>query len=779
MMADKELQEKSAFFSEQELLDISDDEHGFPDENMLRAERALADTQAMPPPTMPKLVRQRSSFLGPTPKERQAKFEEHATKQRLKTRPEGSNLTRSATAPEANVSKSFPSARKRSNGSSSPQRQNPRSGLRHSTSLPDLVAAAQTEDVEIPFYKRMGVIPRELKNGKNVKPAENIRLEPEPKQLLKGKIVYFFPNDDISLARRHRIHKIIQLGAAWVNRWRNDITHIMVDDANYSYTQVLRHLNKAGLPRKVTLVKFDPYIPQCIQLGLLLEATAGRFLLKGAPRPTSFSAALKASSSPASQSSLQVKPSRRELAAKGSPRTDSVPDQDGWLPSGDPGEPPSSPFSDIVKDSFIQPSSDPVDSYNDELTRAIEQTKAISHLPIDEEDTDAASTAADTAAEDSSSDNESQEAPKPARKQTSFGFSPSSRGKTKGFDNYNFQCMNPGANNNSQNPNARTIEVLDQMCKYYDQMQDQWRTLAYRKGIATLRKQDTKISTKEEALALPFIGSRLAEKIEEIVLTNRLRKLDNTRDDPLDQVLRLFLGVYGAGLSQANKWIQAGYRSLEDLVTKARLTESQKIGIQHYDDFAARIPRAEVEQHGNFVRGTLNRIDKGFQVTVMGSYRRGAKDSGDIDLIITKSATSLAVMRNIVFEQLVPMLFSLNFFKVALATSHRTNDGTKWHGASCLPGSKVWRRLDLLLVPEEEMGAALLYFTGNDIFNRSMRLLASKKGMRLNQRGLYRDVVRGRNREKLNEGTLVEGRDEKKIFEILGVPWRKPTERIC
>ena len=49
----------------------------------------------------------------------------------------------------------------------------------------------------------------------------------------------------------------------------------------------------------------------------------------------------------------------------------------------------------------------------------------------------------------------------------------------------------------------------------------------------------------------------------------------------------------------------------------------------------------------------------------------------------------------------------------------------------------------------------------------------------MNQKGLYKDVVRGRNREKLNEGTLVEGRSEKKIFEILGVPWRPPTERIC
>ena len=90
-----------------------------------------------------------------------------------------------------------------------------------------------------------------------------------------------------------------------------------------------------------------------------------------------------------------------------------------------------------------------------------------------------------------------------------------------------------------------------------------------------------------------------------------------------------------------------------------------------------------------------------------------------------------------------------------------------------------WRRIDLLLVPSDEMGAALIYFTGDDIFNRSLRLLASTQGMRLNQRGLYKDVIRGKGREKLSEGTLVEGKDEKKIFEILGVPWRPPEHRVC
>lgn len=84
----------------------------------------------------------------------------------------------------------------------------------------------------------------------------------------------------------------------------------------------------------------------------------------------------------------------------------------------------------------------------------------------------------------------------------------------------------------------------------------------------------------------------------------------------------------------------------------------------------------------------------------------------------------------------------------------------------------------MMLVPWAELGAAMITYTGNDIFNRSLRLLASTKGMRLNQRGLYRDAIRDKGREKLTEGTLLEGRDEKRIFEILGVPWRPPEHRV-
>ncbi|KAH8731041.1 hypothetical protein GQ44DRAFT_746407 [Phaeosphaeriaceae sp. PMI808] len=765
-MSGSGLSAKEAYFEEQALLDISDDEQELARAGFDVVGCALAGSKAMPPPT---LRRERSSFLGPTPKERQAEFEAHATKHRVGTRHFDEKLARSPTAPEGDATRSFPTLISQNGQSSSAESAG---RLKRVSSLPNMTRLDQS-----PFYKQVGDIPRELRHGKNVKLAENIKLEPEHKQILKGKVVYFYPNDDVSMPRRMRIHKVIQLGAAWVKRWRDDITHILLDDASHTYSQLLRHLNQAGF--------------SCIEFGKLLDHTAIRFAIKGAPRGIQSNPATSLLQSPKrSQNSLNVKPSRRRIQSQEAQNTDSPIIKESLVPGSLTLEAPLSSSDDaIVIDSFIMPSSGPVGrrdepteiatNFDDALTQAIKETIALAHLPLDEDDDADSPPPTPMGDEEEGTDEEVAETAPKAGKMFKLVSKPSAI-RDKSLNMNTFQCMNSGSGYSQQNPNARTIQVLSDMCKYYDQMQDHWRTLAYRKGITTLKKQTVKITTARQAAALPFIGQRLANKIEEIVVTDRLQKLDNTRDDPLDSVLRLFLGIYGAGLIQANKWIQCGHRTLSDLKTKAKLTNNHKIGIDHYEDFNSRISRPEVEAHGAIVRKALRGINKNFDAIVMGSYRRGAMDSGDIDIIITCPGASLTTLYTVVFDTLISQLFDTGFLKASLTTSHSYDmSSTKWHGASCLPGSIIWRRMDLLLVPDDEMGAALLYFTGNDIFNRSMRLLARKKNMGLNQRGLYKDVKRGSRGEKLSEGILVEGRSEKKIFEVLGVPWREPHERIC
>ncbi len=58
--------------------------------------------------------------------------------------------------------------------------------------------------------------------------------------------------------------------------------------------------------------------------------------------------------------------------------------------------------------------------------------------------------------------------------------------------------------------------------------------------------------------------------------------------------MALFAGVWGAGTETTKQWFAQGFRTLDDLRTRARLTRTQQIGLKYYNDFNTRIPREEV-----------------------------------------------------------------------------------------------------------------------------------------------------------------------------------------
>lgn len=437
-------------------------------------------------------------------------------------------------------------------------------------------------------------------------------------------------------------------------------------------------------------------------------------------------------------------------------------------------------------------------SFGEELDELIKESKSTAHLPLDSDDDEndeerpSSSEGIEYDSDEYGSEGEREHKAATVRKLLVKKKKQQQNNRktdltpTGSFDQSNFSCMLGGSGENIEgNPNRKTIEILLEMAAVYNRLKflnDDWRELAYKRAAGILKKQNMKICTYEEAILLPFVGNRLATKIEEIARTNRLRRLEYALEEPDDHLLQLFSGVYNVGPSRAHEWVRAGYKSLEEVIQHVKLTKSQEIGIAHYDDFKTRIPREEVTALGKIVTDVAVEIDDSIEIIISGSYRRGVVSSGDIDCMITRAGTNSTSQLKRFLYKLVTKLTDAGFLVAALAVpNNETDDGSKWHGACVLPSSekKIWRRIDFLLVPTTEFGAALIYFTGDEIFNRSLRLLASKKGMRLNQRGLYKDVMRGKNRVKLTEGVLMEGADEKRIFEILGVPWREPHDRIC
>ncbi|EED24091.1 DNA polymerase POL4, putative [Talaromyces stipitatus ATCC 10500] len=579
--------------------------------------------------------------------------------------------------------------------------------------------------------------------------APSAHVVPESEQIFKNLKFFFVPNNDISPARRLRIQRSQDYGAAWAQTWSTDITHVIVDKG-LDYKEVLKVLTPEQLFADIAIVNQD-YVSDCLVFKSILLVTQARFRVDGTPKTSGTDKPAHAMASIKPTGSLQEKQPQRHGRRSVTPSRSEDTRIDQMTPVA------------IQQEADAASSSQSDQRKPDALDKLILKVKAAGDLPLDEADDEAA---LDVTIECGSEAESSQKATA----------NPDSKVPTW---QKNFACMEKHDGNGlNNNPNARTIDILQKMAVYYERTADNWRTTAYRKAIAALRKQKSKICTKAEALAIPGIGQRLADKIEEIVSTDHLRRLDNINATPEDRALQLFLGVYGAGFAQASKWVAKGYRSLEDLENKAELTANQKIGVERYNDFKQRIPRAEVALHGNIIRAAVHALDPDMEAMVAGSYRRGAADCGDIDILITKSNGTIEYLRTLMIDNVVPKLMEKGFLKASLATTSR-GDGPKWHGASALPGTDLWRRIDLLFVPGPEIGAALIYFTGNDIFNRSLRLLARKKGMRLNQHGLYKDVLRGPNQVKLTDGTLLEGQDEKRIFEILGVPWRPPEHRIC
>ncbi|CAF0914208.1 unnamed protein product [Adineta steineri] len=333
------------------------------------------------------------------------------------------------------------------------------------------------------------------------------------------------------------------------------------------------------------------------------------------------------------------------------------------------------------------------------------------------------------------------------------------------------------------NPNQAVIDKLQEMANLYRNSNDKWRAFGYQKAISTLKKCNRPTTTYEELRRLPGVGSRLAEKIVEIMETGSMTKLEEYQTDADIAVMDLFGQIWGSGPAQAKRWVTLGYRTLDDLRTKAKLTHNQVIGLKYCSEFLERIPRDEVSQIESVVREAAESLRPGLLIQTCGSYRRGKATCGDCDILITHRD---GVSHEHLLFPLVDKLKASNFLIDDLVYTDKQDEKSesgfskahfRYFGVCRLPGeNRLARRIDIIIVPYVEHACALLYFTGSMLFNRSMRQLADENNMYLSQHRLHVGVIRmGKN--IVNEGRLVATPTEESIFQYLKLPFRPPSER--
>jgi DNA polymerase/3'-5' exonuclease PolX len=342
------------------------------------------------------------------------------------------------------------------------------------------------------------------------------------------------------------------------------------------------------------------------------------------------------------------------------------------------------------------------------------------------------------------------------------------------------------------NLNRHITAPLEKLREQYKATGDAMHELGYTKAINAFKRCRYVISSGAEALKLYGVGARIAAKVDEICRTGALRQADYATDCDVGRTTALFSKVWGAGPATVREWVAAGWRTLDDLRANVdKLNRHQQIGLARYHDFLERIPRDEVGRIESLIARICVKYDSAFVVVACGSYRRGKADCGDVDILVTHpDGTSHASILRPLLRRLSRDGYLTDTLTISEASKERQErkmasgsgevHGTQssYHGVFRLlePGS-LHRRLDIICVPYNEMGCALLYFTGSDYFNRSMRHFAKQMGYSLSQHGIAPAVRTNRGKTKNHVGTPVPTPTELDVFNLLGLDFVEPDNR--
>ena len=293
--------------------------------------------------------------------------------------------------------------------------------------------------------------------------------------------------------------------------------------------------------------------------------------------------------------------------------------------------------------------------------------------------------------------------------------------------------------------------------------ENSFRIRSYRVAAETIEAAGedlaSRIRRSESIKHLPGIGTSMEQKVQELVGSGSCayhRELLAEVPEGLLELLKLpGLGPRGVNLV----WTKLGVKSIADLEAAIRdgrfktlpgMKEKKEArilkGIEERRQTQTRFLLPVVADAATKLKQLL--LDTGAaRVEVAGSFRRQRESIGDLDLIAVGGDPE------------------------ALARAFTTHADVKeilvGGGAKCSVVLTSGLQVDLRFSTAEQLGAALQYFTGSKTHNVALRERAVKRGLKLNEYGLF----------EVEGGASRAGVREEDIYEALGLAWVPPELR--
>lgn len=287
-----------------------------------------------------------------------------------------------------------------------------------------------------------------------------------------------------------------------------------------------------------------------------------------------------------------------------------------------------------------------------------------------------------------------------------------------------------------------------------------WKPQAYKKAARSIETTTTSIEelAKQNKLdTIPGVGEGLKKKIVEYLETGKIKEYEKLKKTIPSNLLKI-MKLQGIGPKRAKIFYEKlGIKTIKQLETAAKKGLLEKVkgfkekteknileSIKEDGTEKKRYPIKKILPIANKIKKRLEKVKGIKRVDIAGSIRRKLPTIGDIDILACGKDSK--IMDVFVKMPEVERILAKGPTKSMIVLKNNI-------------------QVDLRLIDEKGYGAALLYFIGNKPYNIHMREVARKKGMKLSEYGLFKG------------DKYIAGKNEKEIYDILGLKYLKPEQR--